>query len=137
MPDNPKILYVEDDKFSRQIMDILLVRTLGFESYTVFDDSADFSNRLDSLTYVPDVIFLDIHVDPIDGYEMLKICRTKDYLKNTPIVALTASIMAAEVDLLREAGFDGLIGKPIDQIRFPDLIKRIVQGELVWDEVWE
>lgn len=137
MSAKPKILYVEDDKFSRQIMDILLVRTLGFENYTVFDNSADFANRLDALTYVPDVIFLDIHVDPIDGYEMLKICRTKEYLKETPIVALTASIMAAEVDLLRSAGFDGLIGKPIDQMRFPELIERIVRGEIVWDEVWE
>lgn len=137
MSDNPRIFYIEDDTFSRQIMDILMSRTLGYDQYVAYPDSSDFEARLDNLEFVPDVIFLDIHVDPLDGYAMLKICRTKAYLDKTPIIALTASIMAAEVDLLREAGFDGLIGKPIDQARFPDQIAQIISGAMVWDEVWD
>lgn len=137
MSTNPKILYVEDDLFSRQIMDILLGRSLGFEVYTIFEDSQDFEKRLGQLAYIPDIIFLDIHIEPLDGFEMLKICRRQAHLANTPIIALTASIMAAEVIELRQAGFDGLIGKPIDQIRFPKMIEQIMQGKVVWDGLWD
>ncbi|NDJ75027.1 MAG: hypothetical protein GYB65_02105 [Chloroflexi bacterium] len=40
--------------------------------------------------------------------------------------------MNEEVDLLRQSGFDGVIGKPINVAAFPGLIVRVVQGETIW-----
>ena len=33
----------------------------------------------------------------------------------------------------RESGFDGFLGKPLDPDRFPDQIRRILNGEKVWE----
>ena len=137
MPDNPKIFYVEDDDFSREIMTVLITEVLGFKDYVVHSESSNFQEKLAALPFVPNIIFLDIHVEPVDGFEMLKMCRARTELDKTPVVALTASIMAEEVNDIRQEGFDGLIGKPINQVTFPDLLQRIINGEEIWDEMWD
>jgi two-component system cell cycle response regulator DivK len=40
--------------------------------------------------------------------------------------------MNEEVKVLREAGFDGVIAKPIDYDTFPNVLHRILNGEQVW-----
>lgn len=125
-------LYVEDDPFSRQVMRLLLQRSLGYQRVTIFEDSSDFLHRLSQMTYVPDVVFLDIHMHPVDGFALLHILRDQATYQHATIIALTASVMSEEIKNLKEAGFDGAIAKPIDQSSFPHLLKRILQGERVW-----
>lgn len=62
---------------------------------------------LASLESPPDLIFLDIHVQPINGFEMLVLIRQNPAFVNVPVVALTASVMGEEVKRLREYGFTG------------------------------
>jgi CheY-like chemotaxis protein len=97
-----------------------------------FEDSFDFVTRVTALDPRPDVVFLDIHVKPADGYEMLRILRELDSYRGIPIVALTASVMNEEVELLRTSGFDGCIAKPIDLDTFPETLDRILRGEIIW-----
>jgi two-component system cell cycle response regulator DivK len=131
--DEPVFLYIENDELSREVMKTLLTRGLGFRDLTMFDTSAHFEQHLEGLIQKPDVIFLDIHMEPIDGFEMLKmIRRNKDHYA-TPVIALTASVMNEEVRRLREAGFDGAIGKPINYDTFPGLLDRILNGEQIWN----
>jgi len=80
----------------------------------------------------PNIILLDIHVAPHDGFEMLKMLRQNDQFARAKIIALTASVMNEEVEQLREAGFDGAIAKPLSIQTFPDLIQRVITGETVW-----
>ena len=68
--------------------------------------------RIEALPSVPDVIFLDIHMKPHDGFEMLTRLRQHPIFAASTIIAVTASVMNEEVDRLREAGFNGAIGKP-------------------------
>ena len=59
--------------------------------------------------------------------------RASDRLKRVPIVAVTAEASTEQMDKARASGFDGFLGKPLDPDRFPDQIRRILVGELVWD----
>jgi CheY-like chemotaxis protein len=129
----PVILYVEDDSFSRQVMEFLLVRGMNFQSVTIFDTSEDFMNKLVALPEQPELIFLDIHMQPFDGFQLLAMLRAHADYQSARIVALTASVMNDEVDQLRQAGFDGVLAKPIDQSTFPDSIQRILNGERIWN----
>jgi hypothetical protein len=36
------------------------------------------------------------------------------------------------VKMLKEAGFDGVIAKPLDYDTFPNVLHRILKGEQVW-----
>jgi len=129
----PAFLYVENDELSREVMKTLLTRGLGYRDLTMFATSAHFEKHLDSLLSKPDVIFLDIHMEPIDGFEMLKLIRQhRDYFA-TPVIALTASVMNEEIRRLREAGFDGAIAKPINYDTFPGALDRILNGEQIWN----
>jgi CheY-like chemotaxis protein len=129
---DPNILYVEDDALSREVMKALLTRKLNFQNITIFEDSAHFMDKLRAMVTWPDVIFLDIHMEPIDGFEMLRQIRADASFRSTKIVALTASVMNEEVKLLRAAGFDGVLAKPLNVDAFPDALERILGGEQVW-----
>jgi CheY-like chemotaxis protein len=132
MTERPVVLYVEDNPQSCTLMEIMLVRRLGLQHVTIWPNSTDFPARLETLQPIPDIIFLDIHMKPYNGFEMLAMLREHDVYGEKPVVALTASVMSEEVYQLRTAGFSGCIAKPIDLGTFPDTLKRILVGEAVW-----
>ena len=128
----PVILYVEDEARNRRVMHMMLVSSMKLPYVTIFEDSTDFLARAEALDPKPNLIFLDIHVPPHDGFEMLDMLRESAHFAGTKVVALTASVMNEEVDQLRNAGFDGCLAKPIDSDTFPDLLTAIMDGEEVW-----
>ncbi len=132
MTKEPIFLYVEDDLVSRQIISVLITRVLGFKNLTMFENTRDFKSKISALNPVPDVIFLDIQIQPHDGYATLDMLRNDPQYTDSTIIAMTANVMSYHVEKLKEAGFDGLIGKPIVTSIFPDLVKRIQTGEPVW-----
>lgn len=126
----PSVLYVEDDPQSRWVLEMLLSNRMKLQNVTILESSHDFSTQLAAINPPPDVIFLDINVYPYDGYAMLDMIRRMG--KKTPVVALTASVMNEEVQRLKNAGFDGVIAKPINLTTFPDTLNRILNGETIW-----
>lgn len=127
----PMFAYFEDDPLSCKIMEVLVTRSLGYPVF-IFNDSYDVIEKLDAMPVEPDLIFLDIHLAPINGFEILRILRSHPIYCKATIVALTASVMNEEVDMLKDAGFDGGVAKPIDQLTFPDLVYRLLAGEEIW-----
>ena len=126
------LLCVEDDLSNRLVMKLLVEKTLNVRDYAIFEDSANFLSRVRDLPKRPDIILLDIHVSPLNGFQMLQEIRGDSVYFNTKVVALTASVMNEEVERLRKSGFDGAIGKPISLSTFPIAIERIMNGESIW-----
>jgi CheY-like chemotaxis protein len=133
MNDQPCVLYVEDDAQSRRIMYITLVKRMQLPHVTILENSNGFLEYVKALDPKPDVVFLDIHVRPLDGFQMLEILRGMDEYQHVPIVALTASVMNEEVFKLRTAGFTACISKPIDVSTFPDIMHDIIAGQFAWN----
>jgi CheY-like chemotaxis protein len=125
-------LYVEDDPLSREALTLVVKRIMKVERMYVFENSVDFMARLKALPEKPDLILLDIHMAPLTGFEMLAQLRQDAAYEKAKIIALTASVMNEEVDLLKSSGFDGVIGKPISVQQFPILIQQVIQGEAIW-----
>lgn len=125
-------LYVEDDALSREALELVFRRVMNIEHLWIFEDSADFLSRLKALPRVPDIVLLDIHLKPYSGFELLDMIRSTEGYEYCRVVAVTASVMNEEVAMLRDSGFDGVIGKPIDIGSLPELIERIGNGEAVW-----
>lgn len=133
----PFFLYLEDDSASREIMEVLLKDIMGFTKFAVFEDSSNFVERLQTLSEIPDVIFLDIHMKPYDGHKLFQMLRKSEEFRKTTLVAVTASVMSNEVDRLRETGFRHLISKPINPLTFPEKVTEILSGKEVWDVSWD
>ncbi len=80
-----------------------------------------------------DLVLMDIRLPYEDGYQALQKIRSHDRLKNTLVVAVTAEANEEQMRKAQQAGFNGFLGKPLDPDRFPDQIRRILNGEPVWE----
>ena len=131
-PASKLVLYVEDDPLSRQVMELMVEGALRDVKLVTFDDSADFLARLRALKPRPALILMDVHLKPVDGFELLAQLRADEAYRDLKVIALTASVMNEEIVQLHTSGFDGAIAKPISVTTFPSLIERILAGEKVW-----
>lgn len=129
---NPVFLYVEDDMFSREVISLMIQDVLGYDQLTIFESSRNFKERICQLSPQPNIIFLDIQIQPYDGYAMLDMLREEPRFADTTVIAMTANVMSHDVEKLRSVGFSGLIGKPLVKEIFPQLIEKILTGESVW-----
>ena len=127
------ILYVEDHPASRRVMELLVVEVLGIEPLYMLDSSENVVMEIEALPEQPDIIFLDINLKPLTGYEVQSLLREHDDYRHKKIIALTASATAADMRQMREAGFDGAIEKPLSHMTFPQQIQRILDGQTVWE----
>lgn len=125
-------LYIEDDPRSRQVMELLMTKSMRVKNLTMFEDSFNILERINALPDIPDVVLLDIQLEPYDGFKVLHMLRQDSELRQTRVIALTANVMNEEVERLRADGFDGAISKPLSISLFPGLMARIVNGETVW-----
>lgn len=80
-----------------------------------------------------DLILLDIRLPYNDGYAVLDKVRQNPKLKNTIVCAVTAEASKEQMRRAQKAGFNGFLGKPLDPDRFPAQIKRLLNGEPVWE----
>ncbi len=80
-----------------------------------------------------DLVLMDMNLPDSDGYQALASLRSHKRFENVPIVAVTAHVSLENVDRARRAGFDGFIGKPLDPDRFPEQVRRVLDGEEVWE----
>jgi two-component system cell cycle response regulator DivK len=85
---------------------------------------------LEGLTKV-DVVFLDLEMPGMDGFEVRNLLRADPRFEGVPIVAYTVHV--SEIDVVYQKGFDGFLGKPLDADRFPQQLARILKGEQVWE----
>jgi len=62
----------------------------------------------------PDIILLDMMMPVMDGYETLIMLKKDDWLKQIPVIAVTARAMKGDMEKCIEAGAWDYISKPID-----------------------
>jgi PAS domain S-box-containing protein len=107
-----RILIVEDDADSREMLDMLL-RTLSAETETAAT-AAEAWDRLSS--FRPDVLISDLGLPEVDGYDLIKRIRSLSAADGgeTPALALTGFASADEKRRVKSAGFDGHLSKPVD-----------------------
>ena len=124
------VLVVEDNVSNF----VLIARMLGYmgihcEWKTSGYEVVEYADTLPRL----DLILMDIRLPYEDGFTALQKIRATPKLKKTLVVAVTAEANLEHMKKARQFGFDGFIGKPLDMDRFPDQIRRILNGEPVWE----
>lgn len=80
-----------------------------------------------------DLILMDIRLPYEDGFQALEKVRANSRLKDTLVVAVTAEASVDQMKRAQESGFDGFLSKPLDPDRFPEQIRRVLNGEPVWE----
>jgi len=117
-----RVLLTEDVDINREIVLALLEPTRitidcavnGQEAVRMFSEAYD--------KY--DMIFMDIQMPEMDGYEAARAIRAMDVgrAKTIPIVAMTANVFREDVEKCLAAGMNDHIGKPIN---FDDVLGKL------------
>ncbi|MDR3358857.1 MAG: response regulator [Desulfovibrio sp.] len=109
-----RILLAEDVAINREILIALLDGTgMRIESAENGRMACDmFAASPDAY----DMIFMDIHMPEMDGYEATRRIRAMPCPRavQVPIVAMTANVFQEDIERCLQAGMDGHVGKPIN-----------------------
>ena len=109
------ILIVEDNA-----MNLKLARdVLRFNGFRTLEATSGEEAVPMAREHQPHLVLMDIALPGIDGVEAARRLRAAPETKAIPIVALTASVMETDRARFVEAGFAGLIAKPINVLTFP------------------
>ena len=114
-----KVLWVEDDKFLRNMIDQRLAPT-GADLVSVTDGA----KALETIkSYIPDIIMLDLLMPNVDGFEILKLVKSDASLKHIPVLVLSNLGQKEEVESCKKLGAEDFIIKAT--IGLDDIIPRI------------
>ncbi len=80
-------------------------------------------------TQHPDIIFLDIRMPGLNGYDVAEIIKNDDELKQIPVIAFTASVIRSHNDKIEQL-FDGYLPKPINRNAVHQILYKHLEVEV-------
>jgi DNA-binding response OmpR family regulator len=117
-----RILIVEDDPPSMDLA-VRIVRREKHEPITTSDGKTALAL---ALSVRPDLILLDLHLPQLDGWGFLMLFRQREWAKQVPVIAVSASATLPEREMALRAGCDDFLAKPF----YPDDMKAMLEKYL-------
>jgi two-component system, cell cycle response regulator DivK len=117
-----KILIVEDNELNLKLFCDLL-RAHDYEADPVDDGRVAIERARD---YIPDLIIMDIQLPHVSGLELIGELKADEQLRHIPIMAVTAYAAKGDEDVIRAAGAEAYISKPISVMRFIEAVRTLI-----------
>ncbi|WAR44427.1 response regulator [Methylomonas rapida] len=111
MNTSTKILIVDDDHWSRE----LLKTMLAVDGYVIDSAESGYAALAKVAVDVPDLILLDLMMPGIDGFEVVKRLKAVPDTHGIPVIMVTALDDAGSRARLLSAGVADVINKPVDR----------------------
>lgn len=117
-----KVLVTDDSKMARK----MVVRSLEestIKNLEIFE-AQNGQEAIDLYKEIsPKIVFLDLTMPIMDGFEALK--RIKEIDENAKVVIISADIQKLSMDRVRELGAFNFIKKPIDSLKIQQILEKI------------
>jgi signal transduction histidine kinase/DNA-binding response OmpR family regulator len=125
-----KILTVDDKPINCQLL-LKLLEPLGFEMKTA-------SNGQEALKiwdeWEPHLIFMDMRMPIMDGYEATKQIKSTTKGNATAVIALTASVLEEEKAIVISAGCDDFLRKPFAEHTIFDALAKHLGVRYIFEQ---
>ena len=105
-----KVFIVDDNNFNIMLIETIIGNILPKAKITIAADGKEAVDYYRSES--PDIIFMDIQMTVMNGYEATMQIRKLNIGERIPIIALTAATLNNERDKCLEAGMDDYVSKP-------------------------
>lgn len=117
---NVKVLLAEDNRINQKVAAEI------FKTIDIHIDIADNGRQAVEavLSGHYDLVFMDIQMPEMDGYEATRLIRKKLGEKRLPIIAMTAHSMQGDREKCLIAGMDDYVSKPIDRKELFAVLRR-------------
>lgn len=109
---NPHIFYSDDDEDDQLLFRDALTEVDGRFNLVTADDGDELLELLDSPPPVPRLIFLDLNMPRVNGYQVLEFIRRDERMNDYPVIIFSTSAGSDAVEKTREMGADLFIPKP-------------------------
>lgn len=127
---NKSILLVDDDEDDRLFFTDVIS---DIDKDLICHSAADGRQAIYHLEMVPpppDVIFLDLNMPVMNGMDMLKFIKTKNELKEIPVVIFTTTNSPAEIVRAKNYGAKMFFTKPSSLEVLRDRLQVILSSDL-------
>lgn len=111
-------LIVEDNEINQVVAEKIL-ESIGFETH-IAQNGQIAVEKVEKNKY--DIIFMDLQMPVMDGFEASKIIRKKGF--TIPIIALSAAVMPKDKELTRQSGMNSHIAKPFNKKELFEILKQ-------------
>lgn len=121
-----RILLAEDNEFNQMVAVDTLESSIPGSKVDVAKNGREAVDMVMANTY--DLILMDIQMPEMDGHEATRTIRasTDANVNSIPIIAMTASVIKAEVDKCLESGMNEFVGKPFQVEELLDKIAKTI-----------
>jgi signal transduction histidine kinase/CheY-like chemotaxis protein/CHASE3 domain sensor protein len=120
-PGKPVVLVVEDNPDSMRTAKALLG-----DRYEVLEATDGQAGVELARAHQPDLVLMDIALPVMDGFAALASIRADETLRDTPVIAVTASAMKGNREEILAHGFDGYISKPVPHDELAETMRRFL-----------
>jgi PAS domain S-box-containing protein len=132
-PNQPRYrILIVDDKWNNRQLLLRLLNPLGFEL-------KEASNGKEAIevweTFEPHLIWMDMRMPVLDGYEATKQIKTQLKGQATAIIALTASTLEEQRAVILSAGCDDFVRKPFREQVIFDKIAQYLGVRYIYEEL--
>ena len=122
-----RVLLIDDDRDDADLFKEALFEinsAIVFEHYE--DSKAGLKLLLEKHTDLPDLIFLDINMPIVSGWQCLTEFKKTEHLKHIPVILFTTSSQTKEKEIADELGAEGFITKPNEYKALKELLSSVI-----------
>lgn len=117
-----KILLIEDDPNAREMLRFRFKKA-GYDVVEALDGDDGLLKALRK----PDLIFLDIRIPKIDGWQLCRMLKDEPRTRHIPIVMLTGCSQPVQEEYGKRCGADAYLTKPWDPKQLMDIARRLLR----------
>lgn len=124
-----QILLIDDDRDDAELFKEALSEldaSIGFEHYE--DSKEGLRTLLERHNGLPDIIFLDINMPVVSGWQCLTEFKKSEHLKDIAVIMFTTSSQQREKELAKELGAEGFITKPSDYKTLKTMLASVIEN---------
>lgn len=123
-----RILLIEDDADDIELLEESLKSNNIDYIMNAVKEGDKVASYLAAGNEIPDVIVLDFNLPRLHGRDILTIIKSSDQYKNVPLIVLSTSASAEDIEFAGELGADHCITKPSSIQEFNKTIAIIVEA---------
>jgi CheY-like chemotaxis protein len=109
-----KILLVDDDTDDQYFFVDALRETYPDVQCVIANNGLEAILQLKTIAPTPSIIFLDLNMPFMNGYECLEDLKKDDSFKNIPVIIYSTTNNSADYQRIKEMGAKAFLSKPAD-----------------------
>ncbi len=117
--DNLLVLIVDDIMANRSLLKEFLV----LHNINTLEAENGKEAIIMAKAHTPDLILMDMKMPVMNGYQATRLLKKDVKLQSIPVIALTASAMKEDEELIMKSGCDGYLTKPVTRM---DLLNKLL-----------